>query len=365
MTSLDGTSTIDRVTERSFIVLASAGIALLAGAYLVYLRASPVGPGAPAAAPLRATALINELTTSAPTGNRAASRREVRPSVRKRLADWSQSIDDEVAVAKANIGSSALAASLRGTAAAHAGSPAESAEAFTQSLRRDPRDVAALRGRANALSQLGRIREAADDYRALLSIVPNAAVDRYNYGVLLLRMEQPESAAEQFRRAIELRPTYDRAIYNLAALCQQQGKLHDAMALWQRFCERQPRVASAWFHRGVIWMELERADYAADCFAAAARLLPNDADLQFNLAAALRRSGRLEESLTALHRAVERQPDDLDILNLLVETHRQLAAAPNADPSHWSEAHRFAQRSLAIDPNQADLREFLQDAHAP
>jgi tetratricopeptide (TPR) repeat protein len=46
---------------------------------------------------------------------------------------------------------------------------------------------------------------------------PGNKVFRYNYGVFLLKQEKFEEAAEQFKKATEIDPTYSEAVYNLGA----------------------------------------------------------------------------------------------------------------------------------------------------
>jgi tetratricopeptide (TPR) repeat protein len=240
------------------------------------------------------------------------------------LPALAEEIDDTVAVARANLRSSALAASLAGSEWLRVGRPERALEEFDRALRRAPDNPAALRGRALALSRLERVHEAVAAYERLVARAPGDAATRFNFGVLLCRAERFEAAADQFRRALSLDPAHARALYNLASVCQQQGKLSEAVDCWTRFVELQPRVASAWFNRGMACLDLGRTEAAAACFGKVVELHPDDADAHYNLAAALAALERRGEAIAALERAHVLRPDDEMIRDALFDLRRSV-----------------------------------------
>ena len=63
----------------------------------------------------------------------------------------------------------------------------------------------------------GREGEAAGEYRAAIESEPDNKLYRYNYGSLLLQMEDYDGAIEHLEKAVEIDPDYANAHYNLGA----------------------------------------------------------------------------------------------------------------------------------------------------
>jgi tetratricopeptide (TPR) repeat protein len=61
----------------------------------------------------------------------------------------------------------------------------------------------------------GRIEEALKSSKLLVDAEPDNETYRYNYGVILLQKNDFPGAEEQFRKALEIKPDYENAAYNL------------------------------------------------------------------------------------------------------------------------------------------------------
>jgi tetratricopeptide (TPR) repeat protein len=120
----------------------------------------------------------------------------------------------------------------------------------------------------------------------------------------------------------------------------------------------------------------------------AARLLPDDAEAQSNFGAALRRCGRLEESVACLRRALQMRPDLAEVWNNLGNAHRDLGALDAAldafaealrlkpgfarahnnlgnallDLGRLEEAMASYRRAVKYDPNYAEAHNNLGSA---
>ncbi len=165
-----------------------------------------------------------------------------------------------------------------------AGNAQLAADAYTSRLEADPRDVAALRGRAAAYEQLGQVVEALSDIETALALAPEAA---FYY-------------AERARL---------NAQYGLAAAPDVLADLDRAVEL-----ARPEEVARLRFLRG--WAILNFAliddrpnpEQALDDLVAAAALAADNAEYQFTLARALLAAQRTSEALPVANRAVELDP---------------------------------------------------------
>jgi len=86
-----------------------------------------------------------------------------------------------------------------------------------------PNDSDILLYLSNSYIAANKVDIAIDAFKAGVVAEPANKFYRYNYGVLLLGDSQFESAAEQFKKAVELDPAYQNAIYNLAVTYVKWG----------------------------------------------------------------------------------------------------------------------------------------------
>ncbi len=77
---------------------------------------------------------------------------------------------------------------------------------YEEALGENPSHRAALRGRARALAQLGRLEEAREAFRKALAVEPGLGATWANLGIVLDRMGRPEEALAAYERALELDP---------------------------------------------------------------------------------------------------------------------------------------------------------------
>jgi tetratricopeptide (TPR) repeat protein len=139
--------------------------------------------------------------------------------------------------------------------------------------------------------EMGRITEALESSKALVDKEPENKTYRYNYGVILLQSEKYESAEEQFKKALEIDPDYDNAIYNLAVTYVSWGtqmskeaeenedfsgeykkKYEAAMPYLERVVAVDTENAEIWELLGKVYSVLGMQDKAIEAFNNADRL---------------------------------------------------------------------------------------------
>ena len=86
-----------------------------------------------------------------------------------------------------------------------------------------PNDTDILLYLSNSYIAANKVDVAIDAFKAGVAAEPNNKFYRYNYGVLLLGDNQFEDAANQFKKAVDIDPTYQNAIYNLAVTYVKWG----------------------------------------------------------------------------------------------------------------------------------------------
>lgn len=107
--------------------------------------------------------------------------------------------------------------------------PAESM--FLAVLRLRPNDVSALINLGNLYLRAGQLEQAQQRYRQALSFNPlDAAGIHYNLGLIHAQNQEWSQASAEFRGAIERKPDFGDAHYQLAKALEQLGNVSGALA---------------------------------------------------------------------------------------------------------------------------------------
>ena len=112
-----------------------------------------------------------------------------------------------------------------------------------------------------------------------------------------------------FSRAIELRPNYPEAHYNLANTLKELEKTDEAIAGYKRAIELRPDLVQAYNNLGMILLSLKRHEKAIEAFGKAVDLQPGYATAHNNLGSALHEIGRQEQALQSFERAIRLKND--------------------------------------------------------
>lgn len=108
--------------------------------------------------------------------------------------------------------------------------------------------------------------------------------------------DQPQEAADLYRRAVALQPTDPILHFNLGNVLFGLGRAEDAAACYREALRHDPGYAEAWNNLGNACAELSQWNDAAEALRSALRLVPGYADAHYNLAGVLKRLGRPSES---------------------------------------------------------------------
>jgi tetratricopeptide (TPR) repeat protein len=105
-----------------------------------------------------------------------------------------------------------------------------------------------------------------------------------------------DSAADAYRRALELDPYLVPALINLANIHYTRDQIAEAQALYERAITLEHDVFEAHFNLGNIFHDLARYVEAQHCYREALRLNPGFADAHFYLAVTLEKNGQSHEA---------------------------------------------------------------------
>lgn len=148
------------------------------------------------------------------------------------------------------------------------------------------------------LTLAGRIEEARDAYRSVLTLAPEHAWTHNNYGSLLLQAGDEEGALRHFRLGAKDRENCPEGLYNLGVLSGRRGAWDEAFGALSEFVRRVPERAEGWYNFGLAATGMERLETAEDAYRRALKIDPRDTAARNNLAVVLTLQKRFSEAWT-------------------------------------------------------------------
>lgn len=105
------------------------------------------------------------------------------------------------------------------------------------------------------------------------------------------------------------------AAANLGTTFQQEGRMEEAIAQYQKALEIDPDQADVHSNLGVVFLEMGRVDDSIAHLQKALQITPNYADAHYNLGNSLLRVGRVEEALAHYKKTFEIDPSNVEARN--------------------------------------------------
>ncbi|MCU0524753.1 MAG: tetratricopeptide repeat protein [Elainella sp. Prado103] len=161
----------------------------------------------------------------------------------------------------------------------------------------------------NALIQLDKIQEAIDCYQRAIQLRPDFYEAYYNLAVAQAHQQNWRSAIEAFQQVLKLNPRHAESHYGLGKLADQIEQPKTAAAYYWRAIQNQPDFAAAYFSLGETLLKLREWQKALPICYRAAQLNPDLSWAHHNLGYAFLKHEQWQAAFTALHRAIQLNPD--------------------------------------------------------
>jgi Flp pilus assembly protein TadD len=192
------------------------------------------------------------------------------------------------------------------------------------------------------LHQAGRLAEAEQVYRQVITAAPRHADALHALGALALQAGRPDLSDTLLGQAIALRPAAEFQLTRAHALIAL-NRPQDAAACCRSVLKGRPNSAEAFQALGHALSDSGRPDEAVDAYRQALRLKPALPDIRNNLGTALRQAYRLEEAERELRLA---PPEAAALANL---------SSVQKERGSFAEAEATLRRALAVAPNDPVL----------
>ena len=144
-------------------------------------------------------------------------------------------------------------------------------------------------------------------YEHSLRAAPDPPYLRYNLANALARQGRTEEAIVQYRRAVEILPSY--SVNNLGAALLAVGRIDEAIAECREATRLDPTNAQAYNNLGRALEVKGRLDEAIDAFRNAVTVRPGYALGHFNLGRVLHGRGQLDDAIVHYREALRLDPD--------------------------------------------------------
>lgn len=272
---------------------------------------------------------------------------------------------------------------------------------FEASLKAVPGHLAALRGRASVLSELGRHAEAAalieagvasagappsllidraslreragdvagalEDLDRVVTVDPSNAWARAARARLLQELGRHEAALADLAAAIEIEPAIASHHYRRGLSLYGLGRPREAIAAFDRALRLEPAVPQAWLDRGLAFEAMGHAAIALGNYERALRLDPRNQTALTRRAAALQRTGRTAQAIAAYGALLDAYPAAFGFNNragLLIAQGRRAEALQDLEralalaPGDRNALRNRGQLLLSLGHNREALRDL-------
>jgi len=153
--------------------------------------------------------------------------------------------------------------------------PEDAAAHFTEVLRTDPKNVAALVRRGLALLRTNKPDGALEDLNTAVALDPKSAAARSYRGTVLGTRREHEKALADFEAATKLDPNWWVPINNRATMLDTLGKYDDAIKDYDATIKLESGLAIPFNNRGITWKNKGSLLKALADFGEALRLDPS------------------------------------------------------------------------------------------
>jgi len=186
--------------------------------------------------------------------------------------------------------------------------------------------------------------------RHTIAASKNNAFAYYDLGCYLEDMGQVAAAMDNYRMAIQLRPTYAKPLNNIGKILADEGHLDGAIDYYSRALHLDPEHVATLNNLGAALAEKRQFTDAMAMYEKALRLDPNFVYARYNLGIALETQGRWEEALAQYAEVLRVKPDYWQAhnnLGSLLMLHGRL----NEAIDHFTESLRLNANQPNIDFN--------------
>jgi len=205
--------------------------------------------------------------------------------------------------------------------------------------------------------RLGDPERAISCWRQALQGRPDFADAHYNLGNLFNELRRFQEAEGSYRQALRCKPDYAEAYNNLGVVLNELKRFPEAQAAYRKALRLKPDYPEAYNNLGVVLNTMRAFVEAEAAFRQAIDLRPNYIDPLKNLGILLGGLKRYEEAVAMDRQVLQLKPDHVQVMNnmgvILTIMHR------------YDEAEAAFRQALRLDPGFAEVYNNLGNLLSP
>ncbi|MBF0570343.1 MAG: tetratricopeptide repeat protein [Candidatus Omnitrophica bacterium] len=209
-------------------------------------------------------------------------------------------------------------------------------EAYGRAIEDNPQDDIYKEKREEVLA----------DFEQLSKRKKYNAADYYDLGILYEQVGGKEEAMRFYTKAVQMRPDYMQALFNLANLYRDAGNYKAAMELYGRLIHFHPKYAPGYLNMGIIFNTLGDQPRARQMYLRVIKLDPDNGDAYFNLGYLSESQGELSEAVNYYEKAVDVAPKNAEAYYNLGNVYASLGQNGEAIASYL--------KTVGINPRHQD-----------
>ena len=185
-------------------------------------------------------------------------------------------------------------------------------EALRLAVQSEPDSVDLRLDLSRGLMQVGAFEPAGQEAERALALDGSRADSYLQMADVLTRVGQFERAAQALQRALEIDESYHEARGALGTILTETGQVDQGLALLFEASQQLPGNVEVRYNLAAALLRAGRPAEAMDIAVAVVRDRPDFAPAHVLVGSMYAMNGQLEESVTALTRALEVSPNDVD-----------------------------------------------------
>ncbi|HEX5863722.1 MAG TPA: tetratricopeptide repeat protein [Casimicrobiaceae bacterium] len=202
--------------------------------------------------------------------------------------------------------------------------PGAANDAWWRALDLDPDNAEALFHLGNCLREQGEYAAAIIHYERALRGAPGHPGVINNLGLALAQTGERERAEDFFRQVLATDSQHVGALANLANLLSAREAIRETVSVYDRlFAIRQDWPVAVWIRRAMAQNRAQDLAGAVESYREAARLAPDDMQVQLHLGTLCIQQRRFGDGEAALRRALDLDPGNRYALSLIAHARQQ------------------------------------------
>ena len=193
--------------------------------------------------------------------------------------------------------------------------------------------------KSSALSRLQRHEEAIDLLKTNESCFAEKEQYEFSLGACYQSWGRFKDASRHYRRALQVNPNCEDALYEMAFCLDQQGEIETSVKYYEDFIDHDPFSYLAWHNLGVVYNKINQFDKAVEALEYATALKEDFALAWYNLGNCYMNLEQYEKAKAAYQTSVDQEPSP-DALVCLGASCEQLELYPSAI-THYKAALRM------------------------